>query len=282
MNDQDIVAALEKEFVVDISGYQTTFFSHRLARRMTERGCTLVQDYLELLRTDEGMELSVLLDSLSITVSSFFRDPLLFEYLAAIVLPPLIDEIQRKRIPRLRIWSAGCSAGQEAYSLAMLFAELRHPQVEKVTLTLLGTDIDGDVLARAHHGLYSERDVENVTMARLKQHFTVKGEWYTVKPDIRQLVHFSNHDLLDTVRTVPPDSLFGLFDIIFCMNLLMYYNSDVQLQIFRKLDAALIVGGYLSLGSSEYIPELYRELYSQPVPRMGLFQKLESISSIRS
>ncbi|MBR9977454.1 MAG: protein-glutamate O-methyltransferase CheR [Bacteroidetes bacterium] len=269
----EILGMLREKFRIDTSGYRPAFLSRRLDKRLAETACGDYSEYIQLLRSDGGAELKELLHSLSVPVSMFFRDPLLFDLLAEQVLPDIVECNRQGQQSRLRIWSAACAAGQESASLAILVAELRHPQIEQIYTTLFGTDIDATLIARAREGRYTARDLEHVTLGRLRRWFVEREGLYVLHPEIRQRVRYVRHDLLDERQHLPPDVLFSQFDMLACRNLLMYYGASAQETIFNKLDAALKAGGYLLLGRSEYTPEAFRANYSLVLPRTGLYRK---------
>lgn len=269
----EIIGMLRQEFHIDTGGYRPAFLSRRLDKRLAETSCVDYNAYIQLLRSDGGAELKELLHSLSVPVSMFFRDPLLFEILAEKVLPDIVESNRQGQQSRLRIWSAGCAAGQETASLAILVAELRLPRIERIYTTLFGTDIDAILISRAREGRYTASDLDHVTLGRLRRWFDECEGQYVLHPEIRQRVRYIRHDLLDERLQLPPDVLFSQFDLLACRNLLMYYEAPAQETIFNKLDAALKAGGYLLLGRSEYLPEQFRPGYRLLMPRTGLYRK---------
>jgi chemotaxis protein methyltransferase CheR len=192
-----------------------------------------------------------LLDVLTIHVSRFFRDTLTFELIADRILPAVLLEKIRAQDPSLRIWSAGCAMGEEPYSMAILIRELLEKEKVAMNLHLFATDIDTKVLADAAKALYPLASVENIKHRLLMKYFTPEGASFRLIPEIREGVTFSLYDMLDKKHTVPPESVFGNFDLVFCRNLLIYFNSEYQETILTKLHRSLAGNGYLVLGEAE-------------------------------
>lgn len=240
---------------------------------MAVRRCSHIDDYIGLLRTDDGVELRQLLASFSVKVSHFFRDPLVFEFLARVVLPQIAANRHANQAARMRIWSAGCSTGEETYSIAMLVRELRLPDQASIPITVFGTDIDEEALAHAREGLYSESDIGHVSHSRLQRNFTQHGTSYAVRPELRRAVRFVRHDLLEEGTGVPSESVFRGFDLIVCRHVMMYFNVPTQHEIFVRLDSALDEGGYLVLGPCEQPPDNFRRDYPAVLPNLGVFRK---------
>jgi chemotaxis methyl-accepting protein methylase len=234
----------------DFFGYRQSMLSRRVSRRMAVRSCRDFGQYLACLQAEEG-ELDRLLDALTINVSRFFRDALTFELIAERLLPALIQEKRRDRDPSLRIWSAGCAMGEEPYSVAILVRELLEREEAAMNLHLFATDIDGRTLAEAAEALYPLASLENVRLGLLAKYFRSEGDCFRLIPDIREMVTFSRFDILDRKHAVPPESLFGNFDLVLCRNMLIYFTPKYQEAILARLHHALDARGCLVLGEAE-------------------------------
>jgi chemotaxis protein methyltransferase CheR len=252
-----IVEYLKEKKGVDFAGCHPPMIERRLGRRLFHTKCQDYPAYLQLLRNDPR-ELDRLLDALTIKVSKFFRDPLTFEYLAKSFLPSLLARKEMNGDRSLRVWSAGCCRGEEAYSLAILFHELFGKKVPEWRLHLFATDLDRGGLRTAREGLYDFAGVENVKFGLLRKYFTAEGDCFRLVPEIRERVGFSVYDLLDPRNTAPPDSVFGDFDLVLCRNVLIYFRKEYQNRILEKLHRSLADGGYLLLGEAEVPTEAYQ------------------------
>jgi chemotaxis methyl-accepting protein methylase len=185
--------------------------------------------------------------------SEFFRDPLVFAFLEERILPNLLF---RRRSPagrEIRVWSAGCAAGQEAYSVALLCRELSQRMEDAPPFRIFATDLSETQIALARAGSYSAPDVRNVTQQRLWRWFDRQGEAWVVRPELRALVDFSAHDLLDLRVTSPAASIFGDFDLVLCCNQLMYFRPECTRRVLQKLKRSLAPGGWLVTGDAERV-----------------------------
>ncbi len=219
---------------IDLDCYKGTQMERRLQTIMRRAGVSDLSAYARLLSTTPS-RVKEFKDFLTINVSEWLRNPEKFEELQQTILPDLL-----KRSPRLRIWSAGCSNGSEPYSVAMLLDEIdpggRHQ--------ILATDLDEEVLKAARAGVYSEKDIKNVSPARRARYFDQNGDRYAVKADLRARVEFRRHNLLSD--DFPSD-----LDLILCRNVVIYFTEEAKVQLYRRFHAALKPGGILFVGGTE-------------------------------
>jgi two-component system CheB/CheR fusion protein len=201
--------------------------------------------YLELLRSDAG-QLALLAKDLLIHVTSFFRDPKIFDVLAEKIIPDLIQRHSSDR--PLRIWIAGCSTGEETYSLVMLFREQIEAADRRIGLQVFASDIDAGAVATAREGVYPETIEAEISPERLARFFTKEDHGYRVSPDMRAAVVFAEQD----VMADPP---FSRLDMVSCRNLLIYLQSEAQAKVISLFHFALREGGILLLGGSETVSE---------------------------
>ncbi len=225
----------------DLARYKTSTVFRRIRRRMQIRQVETTEEYLRLLR-ESAEESKALADDLLITVTSFFRDPDVFEMLRSDVFPQLFSG--KGPQDRVRIWCVGCSTGEEAYTLAMLLLEYAGQMPEPPEMQIFASDLHQGSLNRAREGFYAEVIEPDVTPERLNRFFTrVKGG-YQIRKEVRSLVVFATHNLLRD----PP---FSQVDLISCRNVLIYLKRDTQNEVFKVFHYALNQGKFLLLGSSE-------------------------------
>jgi chemotaxis protein methyltransferase CheR len=220
----------------------------RLARRLRELGLPSYEAYCNHVRNSGPEELVGLINAITTNVTAFFRENHHFEALAAYMIPEALQRNQQSR--RLRIWSAGCSTGEEPYCLAMVASEAM-PTGARWDLKILATDIDSDVVAAAHAGIYPLDRLTSVPQAMLRRCFR-KGTGANagqalVQPDIARLVSFRTLNLLQAWP------MSGPFDIIFCRNVMIYFDQATREKLVARFAAMLTPGGYLCLGHSESI-----------------------------
>lgn len=246
----------------DINRYDPAFLRKTVEHRMSATSCQTVEAYLEYVRchckqpfarndSGGGDELNALNESLNVCYSEFFRHPLTFAILAQLVIPHLIEEKRKNGSNVIRIWSAGCAAGQEAYSLAILFSDHIARQGNNLSLHIFATDISKSELEIARRGLFNYRSVQKVPLKFITECFNQHGENYEVIPTIRDRVDFSVYDLLDDQSTSPPAGIFGDFDIVMCSNLLFYYSPEARQSILNKVIQAVAPHGFFITGEAE-------------------------------
>ena len=256
----------------DLSLFETTFLAQALQRRLTQTASTSWPAYLQRLAQDPA-EGAAFWQSLSIAHSEFFRNPLTFALLEQLILPSLVATKGATDPTELRIWSAGCAAGQEAWSVAILLAELAAARDGPVPCRIFATDVSEPALALARRGDYDRAALQNVPLKHLQRYFVGQGEAYALIPALKSWVAFSTYDLLEERTACPPASLYGDFDLIFCCNLLFYYRTDVRQRILDKVWKALAPGGYLVTGEVERDFVAKHEGLRAVAPPAALFQK---------
>ncbi|HLG88992.1 MAG TPA: chemotaxis protein CheB, partial [Alphaproteobacteria bacterium] len=227
----EIIDLLRTRTTHDFTLYKPGTLARRIERRMAMAAIEgdHMDRYLEILRTDAN-ELEVLAKDLLINVTSFFRDPKVFDFLAETIIPELV----RSRSPDhpLRIWIAGCSTGEETYSLTMLFLEELAKTDVSIKLQVFASDVDPDAVASAREGLYPESIEADVSPARLARFFSKEGHSYRVLPDLRGAVVF-------TVQDVLADPPFSRLDLVSCRNLLIYLRPEAQAKVVSIFHFAL-------------------------------------------
>ncbi len=242
-NLKQIVDLLRIKTAHDFTLYKHGTLQRRIERRMGLAGIELTNSagYFKMLQTDP-QELDQLAKDLLINVTNFFRDTKVFDTLAATIIPDLVRN-HAVEYP-LRIWIAGCSTGEEAYSLAMLFREQITADKRNIKLQVFASDVDPDVIAVAREGAYPESIATDVSQARLARFFSHEDHVYKVSPELRSAVVFTVQDLL-------ADPPFSRLDLIACRNLLIYLGPEAQAKVMALLHFALRQNGILLLGSAE-------------------------------
>lgn len=256
---EKILSYLNQKRGFDFSGNRPAMIERRISKRLAATQSTNFNDYLNYLKI-HPQELDSLIDVLTINVSRFFRNTLTFEYIADRVLPAIITQKTGTLDHSLRVWSAGCSTGEEPYSVAILINELIKNQELNLNLNIFATDIDEGALKKAQAGVYPFESIKSIKYHFLKKYFTIDDESYTLNSEIKELVSFSVYDMLDKKTYVPPESVFGNFDLVLCRNVLIYFQTEYQDTIFDKLYRSLSKKGYLVLGEAE-VPKIKYQRY---------------------
>lgn len=252
---------------IDFSHYKQNSIFRRMERRMSMIGMNKQADYLQLLQNDEN-ELGSLVKDLLIGVTRFFRDAQAFEALQHKVIPAILESKQSER--QIRIWAAGCSTGEEAYSLAILFHQHMAKTGQSFSVKIFATDLDQDSIDFAGHGVYPEAAMKGVSKRLRKTYFTQIGDMHQINKEIRNMVVFASHNMIKD----PP---FHNLDLITCRNMLIYLQSDMQQKLISLFHAALNPNGYLFLGPSETLGRL-ANLFTPFERKWNIFQQ-HSINS---
>ena len=239
-----IFALLRIQAGQDFSFYKRNTILRRIGRRMVLNQIEDYETYLSFLRQDPK-EIDVLFQELLIGVTNFFRDPESFQTLQKEVLPQVCAELKDEAV--FRVWTPGCSTGEEVYSLAMVILETLDdfPQ-KRITLQMFGTDIDKRAIDKAREGLYPSSIKADVSHKRLSRFFDSEGDAYRIRKDVRDTVVFSVQDVLRD----PP---FSRLNLLCCRNLLIYLNAEAQKKLLPLFHYTLVPGGVMMLGSSETI-----------------------------
>jgi two-component system CheB/CheR fusion protein len=239
----DVFGLIRTQCAVDFTHYKPATIDRRLERRMSVCQIETLSDYARHL-AQSPREIGLLFNELLINVTSFFRDRPAWDMIEKEILPALLKALPPTE--PFRAWVAGCSTGEEAYSLAILVDEAMQKQKRRNPVKIFATDISKDSLAAAARGQYSPTDVASVTPARLQQYFVKESSGFRVKTRLREMVVFANHNLLSD----PP---FTKLSLICCRNLLIYLQSAMQQRVLTLFSFALMDDGVLFLGSSESI-----------------------------
>lgn len=221
---------------------------NRLQKRMEELDLKTVRDYFYLVKYDASQrEFNTLMDLVTTNETSFYRNEPQLTSFGAEVLPQIIQQRQESRQKTLRIWSAGCSTGEEPYTLGMIILDQLHGQSAGWNIEIVANDISEEVLQKARRGEYSGITLRNVRSDLLSRYFTKVDDLYRVNPNVKAMVKFSHLNLNDPRKV----SFMTKFDVIFCRNVMIYFSDEVKRQLARTFFNSLVPGGYLYIGHSE-------------------------------
>jgi chemotaxis protein methyltransferase CheR len=236
----------------------------RLNKRLRLTGISSYEEYFKFITSGANPgEFVHFLDSISTNLTYFFRESQHFDFLDGVALPELIAKKQKDRDSRIRIWSAGCSTGEEPYSLAMcVMAHL--PEIARWDLRILATDISTRVLETASRGIYSDEKIQKVPPALRQANFQ-KVSNSNGKPDFQVTAHVKRVITFRRLNFKEPYPFKGLFDFIFCRNVMIYFDKKTQEELVNKIAGFLSPGGYFFVGHSESLTGLAHKLsYVRP------------------
>jgi two-component system CheB/CheR fusion protein len=266
--DRDLAALLvflNESRGFDFSGYKRSSLERRIQKRMAAVGVddyAAYRDYLEL--TPE--EFTELFDTILINVTGFLRDRPAWDYLAASILPPMLAELDDQE--PIRVWSAACATGEEAYSVAMVLAEALGDASFRERVKIYATDIDERALAHARQGVYSTDALKVLPTELRERYFEANHLGQAFRSDLRRSVIFGRNDLVK-------DAPISRIDLLICRNTLMYFNAEAQERILTRLNFALKPKGILFLGKSEMLVT-HADLFLAQNVRFRFFRRADS------
>jgi chemotaxis protein methyltransferase CheR len=258
---------------VELAHYKNKCVERRLAVRLRARRCPDLAAYLELL-ADDAEELARFLAALTINVTEFFRNPACFERIRETCFPRILGgpeaggEAARPARSPVRAWSVGCASGEEPYSLAIAIREHqeKHPEAKRRPVEILGTDLDGAMIARAVEGKYDEARLREVSAERRDRWFEKRDGGWLIGREARALVRF---EAADAFRSEPAQAQ----DLILCRNMLIYFTREQQETIFARFHRILRPGGFLVLGKAEILIPGARKLFETICPRERIYER---------
>ena len=248
---------------VDFGAYKRPTILRRLQRRMLATGNTRLRDYIRYAGKSPD-EYRRVASSFLIKVTQFFRDPELFSYLRETLVPALLADA-READRELRIWSAGCATGEEAYSLAILLREAQAAAEDPVPVRIFATDLDEEAVAFARRGVYPESVLANIPPDVVERDFIRHGDGFEVAKPVRSLVVFGQHDL-------GYRSPFPRIDLVLCRNVLIYFTPELQKRALQLFAFSLREGGHLVLGKAE-LTTPYAEHFILDQPRLKIYRR---------
>lgn len=240
----------------DFTGYKRSTLKRRVTRRMQSHDIDNFGDYLDYIEVNPE-EFEPLFNTILINVTKFFRDADAWDYLQEQILPKLLQEKDKQ--DQIRVWSAGCSSGEEAYSIAILLAEILGFEQFRQRVKIYATDVDEEALHQARSAKYESKALEDLSQEQRQRYFEQVGNHYVFRSDLRRMVIFGRNDL---VQNAPISRL----DLLICRNTLMYFNAETQKQILARFHFALNENGALFLGKAEMLltnSNLFRPLSLQ-------------------
>lgn len=223
--------------------YKEAHFRRRINVRIRATNSESYGAYLKLLKKNQ-QEYEFLINTLTVNVSEFFRNPETFRIIEKEIIPCIVKYRSESLIRSIRIWSAGCAAGEEAYSLAILLHRVLKTDINNYRIRIIGTDIDTQSLEKARKGVYSKNSLKNLDPS-IKEHYFVKqGDTYQIIDELKNLMQFKRHDLIS-------DSKNNRFDLIICRNVMIYFKKEIQEQLQLNFYQGLEKGGFFVIGKSE-------------------------------
>jgi two-component system, chemotaxis family, CheB/CheR fusion protein len=240
---RDIFTQLRLRTGHDFTNYKRATVLRRIERRINVNNLPDLPSYANFLREVQD-ESQALLKDLLISVTNFFRDKYAFAYIENEIIPNILKG--KTAEDKIRVWVTGCATGEEAYSMAILFAERTLNVLDAPAVQIFATDIDDDALAQAREAVYSLNDAADVSPDRLRRFFSKEEYGYRVRREIREMILFANHNVIKD----PP---FSRLHLVSCRNMLIYLNQSAQTRVMEILHFALNPGGYLLIGSSESV-----------------------------
>ncbi|MDY6965002.1 MAG: protein-glutamate O-methyltransferase CheR [Halobacteriota archaeon] len=247
MSEEDFAFEAVKKRIFEVRGldtrqYKDSYIKRRLAVRMRANSVKSYSDYLRVLRSGEE-EFNPLMNALTINVTEFFRNPETYKATDK-VLHQIVSEKEDRGRRLLRIWSAGCSSGEEPYSIAILLNEILNNEIDSFTISIYATDLDPVILDRAKDGIYKSEHLKNVSQVMVDKYFTNKDGNYIVKDNLKRLIKFKKHDLISGNK-------FKSIDMILCRNVVIYFSRELQERLYMDFYNALNYGGYFIMGKTE-------------------------------
>ncbi|MBB5800726.1 two-component system CheB/CheR fusion protein [Saccharothrix ecbatanensis] len=240
---EEVLRYLKETRGFDFTGYKRTSLMRRVHHRMSQVGIESHADYIDRLQVDPD-EFNALFNTILINVTGFFRDREAWDCLRDDVVSAMLAE--RGPDEPIRVWSAGCASGEEAYTLAMVLAEVLGPERFRRQVKIYATDVDGEALAHARQAVYTERELEGVPPELVTTYFEPHQGRYAFRKDLRRTVIFGRNDLVQ-------DAPISRIDLLVCRNTLMYFNQETQARILGRFHFALTPRGVLFLGKAEML-----------------------------
>lgn len=243
-----LVSFVLNRYEIDISIFDDQYILKTIESSLNKFNIETIDGFIEFLNSKEDRFLEFYNSFLN-GYSLFFREDLTYSLLYSIVLPELIDNL--KNDEELRIWSVGCSKGQEPYSIAILCEALKLKFAHNFNYRIFATDVSKSALYKAEAGVYSIGDLINTKYKYLNMYFTKISDAYHINNEIKKHVYFSEYNVVTSKSKYPPESIFGNLDIVICNNLLIYYNNEVKEDIVEKLFSSVRLDGYFITSETE-------------------------------
>ncbi|MDT3739213.1 MAG: CheR family methyltransferase [Candidatus Kapabacteria bacterium] len=269
-NLEKIIILLREQSGHDFSLYKKNTLFRRIERRKGIHQIEKIQSYVRFLQENPA-EVDILFKELLIGVTSFFRDVSLWDMLRDKVLPELFNNLPDRYV--MRVWVTGCSTGEEAYSLAMVFKESldKVKKSKKISMQIFATDIDHEAIEKARKGIFPKSISDDVSSERLSRFFNVEGESYRINSSIREMVVFAPHNVIKD----PP---FTKLDILTCRNMLIYMEPELQKKLFSLYNYSLNPGGIMVLGTAETLGS-HKDGFEEIDSKLKIFKRSDTSES---
>ncbi len=260
-----------RDYIYDKSGIYVSdtkkyLVENRLSRILQEKKLNNYEDYLKHIKISvNGTELNRLFDAITTNETYYFREPQQLDVVVNNVVPKILSE--KKGTKRIKIWSAACSTGEEAYTLSLM---LREKGLSTSNFEIYGSDISDNVLKSAKNAVYNSYSIRNITPALLKTYFSTNGQSFTLNDAIKKSVKFSKANLIEASSL----KSFRGMDIIFCRNVLIYFDTKSKQKAVSHLYDILNPGGSLIIGSSESLHFVTRAFRPNVINKVVTYQKI--------
>jgi len=246
---------------------------NRLANRLKDLNLKTFGEYYYFLRYDarKRQELSKLFEVVTTNETSFYRNPPQLKVFEESVLPPLLDDLRKKRQKKLRIWSAGCSTGEEPYTIAMILHDVLKSEIATWDIKISANDLSEAVLMSARRGIYTEYALRTTPKEVVSRYFTQTDLTYKVNPEVKRLVNFGQINLSDRMqlKRVEPSH------IVFCRNVIIYFDDNMKKQVIGSFYDNLLPGGSMLIGHSESLHNITRAFKPEHHKGAIVYRKLE-------
>ena len=264
---QPLAAYIHSICAVALDQSKTYLMEGRLSRLVDETGCGSFKRLIEQARSEPGKTLERrIIDAITTNETLFFRDTSPFDLLRHKIVPELIDRRAKTGASRIRIWSAACSTGQEIYSIAILLKELLGDP-DRYGVSLLGTDISNEAVARASRGIYNATEIGRGLPDTIRdKYFSHTADGWKIRDEIRGMATFKHHNLMADF------SALGKFHVIFCRNVAIYFSETDKISLFRRMERAMEPNGYLVIGAMESLNGLCPQFESKRHLRAVYYQ----------
>ncbi len=243
-----------RAYIYDLTGIffqdnKKYLLESRLQKRINFLKLKSFEEYLNYVKNNvkRSTELNFLYEVITINETFFFRNQPQLDALVGTIIPELLNSSTKLNKNKIKIWSAASSSGEEAYSAAMMITELLKPKYPNLQLEIVGTDINFKVIETAQRGIYKEYAIRNTPQYYLKKYFKQNGNTWEISPEIKKMVSFKLLNLFDDTAMRRMSN----FDVIFCANVLIYFDPKSKIKVVSKLYDSLVKGGYLFIGYSE-------------------------------
>ncbi|MBI9112950.1 protein-glutamate O-methyltransferase CheR [Maridesulfovibrio ferrireducens] len=267
-----------RDFIYDQAGIfiavnRKYLLENRLANRLKELNLKTFGEYYYFLQYDSGrkLELNKLFEAITTNETSFYRNPPQLKVFQTKVLPAVLDNLRKLNRKRLRIWSAGCSTGEEPYTLAMIISEVLGAELKSWNIKITANDLSERVLKSARKGVYNEYSLRTTPKEIVNKYFEKSDKDYKVKAETKQLVSFGQINLSDRVQVKRVERS----EIVFCRNVIIYFDEPMKKKVINAYYDNLLPGGYLIIGHSESLHNITRAFKPVHHPGAIIYQKLE-------